>query len=264
MKNIRKIGLIGSGNVATHLAGALCSAGYEIGWVYSKTPRNARSLAKAIGSESTARPQDRLGEIDMVLISVKDDAVEDVVKTLGLCNIPLVHTSASLPLDILLKASQRAGVLYPLQTFTKGRKVNMAEVPFFIESSDAGLRKALEAMGKKIGGKTFYAGHSERLCLHIAGVFTCNFPNYLFSIADEIVRKCGFQFEILHPLLKETAAKATGAPPRTVQTGPAIRGDKKIIQKHKEWLKDDAAAKEIYSVLSKNLLVEKSKKNTGQ
>jgi predicted short-subunit dehydrogenase-like oxidoreductase (DUF2520 family) len=253
MEKVINIGFIGSGSVATHLSGAFLKAGHSISWVYSKTKDHAQKLADEINSVAITETGQDLPASDLIIISVSDDAVKEIVAKLKKCNVPLVHTSGSLSVDVLLPASDCAGVLYPLQTFTLSSEINMREVPFFIEASDENTLKMLEILASSISDKIVRVDFSHRLCLHIAAVFANNYSNYMYTLAGHVLKKCNLSPELLHPLIRETAAKAIHNPPENIQTGPAARGDLEILKKHLEWLKDDDEMKEIYSILSRRL-----------
>jgi predicted short-subunit dehydrogenase-like oxidoreductase (DUF2520 family) len=248
-KNIN-IGLIGSGNVATHLSKALVKAGHRISWVYSKTKEHAQRLALETGSITIDDIGSDLPVTDIIIISVNDDAVKEIAAKLKKSIVPLVHTSGSLPMDALLTATDKAGVLYPLQTFTRSSEINMQEVPFCIEASDNTTLKILETLASAVSDKVIKIDSRQRLCLHIAAIFANNFSNYMYVLAGQVLQKCNLSPELLHPLIKETANKAIHDQVENVQTGPAARGDMEIIKKHLEWLKDDDELKEVYSLLS--------------
>ena len=262
MERIKNISFIGTGNVATHLSRALVKAGFTISWIYSKTPEHASRLASEMGSVHLEQISAGIPATDLIIISVNDDAVKDVVAQLGNCKMPLIHTSGSLPADILKPASVRAGVIYPVQTFSASYPVDMNEVALCIEASDNEFAKALEDLAKAISAKVYRLDHHERICLHIAAVFANNFGNYMFTLAKEILGQCNLPPELLHPLISETARKAVSGDPAAFQTGPAARGDKEIIKKHLERLSGDEELKEIYALLSKYL--EKKYKDHGK
>lgn len=253
--NQPKIVIIGSGNVATHLAQALsCTA--HITQIYSRTPANANSLAQKIGN---CKPIDNLDNIDtsadVYLIAVKDDAVAGIAaKVAPRCNgnALWLHTSGSVPADVFAPHCQRYGVLYPLQTFSKDATVNVAEVPFFIEGNNADTEHDIACIANTLSTTVKRADSDCRRRIHAAAVFACNFTNHLWAIADDILRQGNIEWEVLMPLLKVTLAKTQQLSPADAQTGPARRGDTGTMNSHLAML--DEHQQEIYRMLSDSIM----------
>ena len=241
--------LIGAGNVATHLGAALQKAGFEIATVYSRTDLTAQRLAAQLNTSYTTSLTD-LPSADLYLISVKDDALPEVAKELKVSQGIVAHTCGSIGMDVLEGTSAAYGVLYPLQTFSQSRAVNTSQVPFCVEGCDAETASKLEFVARAISGNVHLVDSEQRRVLHVAAVFACNFTNHMYALADEILKKKNIPFNILFPLIEETAARVKDHSPREVQTGPAVRDDQGIMQRHIELLADDETMQAIYKLIS--------------
>lgn len=249
--NPMKIVFIGSGNVATHMATALEVSGCEILQVYSRTIDNARRLASRVGAE----PIDVIGQVcrtaDLYIFSVKDDALPGIITRVPPTGGVWVHTAGSIPMSALSPHEER-GVIYPLQTFGRNRAVNFMDIPVFIEGNSTETATLLKELAETISGNVHFLSGDKRRILHLAAVFACNFSNHMYTLASEIVGEEGIPFHLLNPLITETAAKVTVMDPKDAQTGPAVRFDEKVMQKHLELL-NDPLKREIYSFLSKSI-----------
>ncbi len=247
-----RIVFIGSGNVATHLAVALKASGNEIIQVYSRTFENAKILAVKTG----AVPVNDIGSIfcdaDLYIFSVKDDALPIVISQMPRTNGIWAHTAGSVPLNVFSLFKEKYGVIYPLQTFSKDRGLNFSEIPLFIEGDCDDTTRTLLALAKTISSNVQYLPGYKRLYLHLAAVFACNFANHMYALASDIVSNEDIQFDILKPLIAETAAKVMEMQPVAAQTGPAVRFDEKVMKKHLELI-PDPMIREIYSLLSKSI-----------
>jgi len=245
-----KIVLIGAGNVATQLGIALTDAGYRVSQVYSRTKRSASLLAKKIKAAAITD----LAKIDetaaVYIIAVKDDAIAEVAKKLRLEHGIVAHTSGSVSMDVLKKASKNYGVFYPLLTFTKDKKVDFKTVPICIEGSNKATSTTLQYFAKSISSNVQLINSDQRKVIHLAAVFACNFSNHMYAIADDILKKNKLSLDILKPLIEETALKIRDKSPAKVQTGPAVRGDKKTMEGHLKMLSGDKKLKEIYKLVS--------------
>ncbi len=169
---------------------------------------------------------------------------------LSLKNKLTVHTSGSIPLEILNKVSENHGVLYPLQTFSKSREVDFSNIPICVEANSAENLEKLKSVAKALSNNIYEVDSEQRKVLHLAAVFACNFPNFMYTIADKILRDSDIDFDILRPLIKETAEKIQDVKPAEAQTGPAIRNDEKILSGHMEMLNDFPQLKELYKLIS--------------
>ena len=248
-----KLLLVGAGNVAWHLAPVLQKAGYDIVQVYSRTMESAGEVADHLGIPGTDKIQDLSRDADMLLMTVADDAIETVLQDIPGKYPYIVHTSGSMPAGILRKHAQHYGVMYPLMTFTKERPLDMKEVPFFLESGDQQIKEILEEMATKISGRVYNILFEERKKLHVAAIIATNFSNHMYHLASEYLQNEGLDFEMLKPLIRETTAKALSIPPETAQTGPARRGDSKIINSHLELLAGNPELQKLYTFVSDSI-----------
>jgi predicted short-subunit dehydrogenase-like oxidoreductase (DUF2520 family) len=249
-----RITLIGSGNVATHFAAAFKNAGHKIIQVYSKSYQNAALLAYHVGAEAADKLEELSTETDIFIIAVKDDVIGEVAQKLAPYQKPLVHTSGATDMQVILKSSPQAGVLYPLQTFSKVGEVNFREVPLCIEASTDRLTLALEQLSQTISNNVYRVDSQQRKILHLAAVFACNFPNNLYGIAQMLLAPHRLDFNMLRPLILETAQKVQQNLPPDVQTGPAIRNDEKTMAAHLQLLGNDAGLQQIYELLSQSII----------
>ncbi|MCM1151243.1 MAG: F420-dependent NADP oxidoreductase [Alistipes sp.] len=245
--------IIGSGNVAESLAQAVAGCGAHLAQVYARNAARAQEIAGMAGCCWACSPE-QLAEADLYLLAVSDRAVAEVA---GALPIPegaaVAHTAGSVPLEALPARFARRAVFYPLQTFTKGRRVDWAQVPLFVEAATPDLQTELETFARKLSRHVFFADSARRAKLHLAAVFACNFANHMFSLGERLMGDAGLDFELLKPLVAETTAKAlTAASPSDVQTGPAVRGDAATQQRHAAML-DDECLKTLYTLISRSI-----------
>lgn len=246
-----KVVFIGAGNLATQLSLAFQQSGCSILQVYSKTEVSASALGKKLKVPYTTSLSDINLEADFYIISVKDYAIAECIRYLQHINGLLVHTAGSVPISVFSGFTSRAGVLYPLQTFSKNRMVCFQEIPFFIEAFEKEDEKKLCQLVSLVSGNINIMSSEKRKYLHLAAVFACNFTNHMYNLSSQILEEQGVIFDYLQPLIKETAAKVQEISPDNAQTGPAVRYDKSIIDKHLELLSDDK--KEIYELISRSI-----------
>ncbi len=249
-----RITLIGSGNVATHLGAALKNAGHQIMQVWSRNLQNAALLAYHLKAE----PIDDLTQIhqntDLIIIAVKDDAVKSVASFITLKNVLVVHTCGSVSLQTLKNYFADCGVFYPLQTFSKTRELDFFSVPLCIESAGKNSTKVLLELGKTISNNVTYIDSAQRKTLHLAAVFACNFPNFLYEVAADLLAKQQMEFSLLKPLILETASKVQSFLPAEVQTGPAKRRDTQTMAAHLELLRHHPEWQQLYTLLSQGII----------
>lgn len=248
-KAIQTISIVGAGNVATQLAKHLKRVGVEIVSCSSKNEKNASDLAHQLGSKVVVSLSD-LPEVDLVLVCVNDDAISTVLHEIP-THLKVAYTSGSVELASL-PTREHLGVFYPLQTFTKGIELEMANVPFLIESTNPSWGDELQVLAKKISSHVHWATSEERKRLHVGAVFVNNFTNHLAYLADQFLKSNQLDIELLLPLLQETSKKLQFISPYDAQTGPARRGDLLILEQHKQLL--DGNTLKIYELLSKSIL----------
>ncbi|MGJ3234140.1 Rossmann-like and DUF2520 domain-containing protein [Marivirga sp.] len=258
MKNVAyHISFIGAGNVAWHLAPALENVGHFVKEVY--TP-NGKSAKKLVGNLYDAVVKSDLDFSDspsqIFILAVPDDAIKSIAEEIILPEQSLmVHTSGSKGLDVLEYSSAAAtGVFYPLQTFSKSKKLDFERVPFLLESENKEALKILNNLAKSLSKNIQIVSTAQRKQMHLAAVFACNFTNHMMSISEKIMNNAQLNFSLLHPLVLETIDKALKHSPQSVQTGPAKRGDLETLDKHMEMLQSDGNVQEIYRLISQNIL----------
>jgi predicted short-subunit dehydrogenase-like oxidoreductase (DUF2520 family) len=251
------ISIIGAGNLAWHLAPALDNTDFAVREVYSRNPKHAAALVdKLYEADVKIALNFSSSKSRIFILSVADDAIQEIANEIVLPDgAILVHTSGSQPLSVLgYAAAGSTGVFYPLQTFTKGKKIDFSEVPFFIESEDGETKKLLTAMGKALSKRVYNISSADRKALHVAAVFASNFTNHMLSIAEGILKQHSLSFDLLKPLIAETLNKSLSIGPPNAQTGPARRGDLEILDRHMEFLSDDEQIAEIYKVVSQHIV----------
>jgi len=258
-----RITIIGSGNVATHLAAAFKNAGHRLVQVYSRDMQNAALLAYHVGAEAIDNLDHINPETDLFIISVKDDAILAIAETLTKYQTLIVHTSGATHIEALLAFTDNAGVFYPLQTLSKNKEVNFLTVPLCIEGANELITRELEQLAQTISNNVYRIDSAQRKILHLAAVFACNFPNYLYGIAQQLLAQHNMEFSILRPLILETAQKVQDHLPGEVQTGPAIRNDQTTMTSHLQMLNDMPGLKEIYSLLSQEIIKKENAEHRG-
>ncbi len=245
-----RISLIGAGNLATRLGIALKAAGHEFVQVYSRTEASAQTLAVLLGAEAVIKPEDLQSDASLYICALKDDALPEILYKVDLGDGILVHTAGSLPLGVLKNYASKTGVFYPLQTFSKEREVDFKTIPVFVESSDKVVLYILKQLAVDLGSEVYEINSEQRLKLHVSAVFACNFVNYLYSVSSDLLAEQHLPFEVLKPLIQETAAKVLTHSPTDAQTGPAVRFDRKVMDKHLALLEKHPAWKTLYKDLS--------------
>ncbi len=252
-REIQRIVFIGAGNMATQLAQALHGAGYAITQIYSRTIESAQSLAEKVDSRYCNDTHDIYPDADMYIFAVSDNALESLAGRVHTDERALwVHTAGSMPMTTFDGHHRRYGILYPLQTLSKERNVDFWEIPIFIEAKEHSDLEILRNVAGKISHNVSEADSEQRRQLHLAAVFACNFTNHMYAIAAELLARKGLPIDALRPLIKETAAKIESLSPRDAQTGPAIRYDQNVMQKHIDLLHTDEE-KEIYRLISRHI-----------
>ena len=253
--------ILGSGNVASHLAIALQAKGVIICQIYSRTSKNAETLAKKINTPFTSEISDIYRNADIYIYALKDSSFLKLLKKFDLPNSALhIHTSGSISMKDFYGYADKYGVLYPLQTFSIKKEINFSNVPICIEAIDTDVEKQIIELAHLLSQKTYIINSEKRKKLHLAAVFACNFTNYMYDISFDLVMSAGVDFDIMKPLIAETADKINFLTPREAQTGPAVRYDENIINKHISLLHRKKNLKDIYKLLSNNIHKRHNKK----
>lgn len=244
--------LLGTGNVAMHLGNALVNAGHRILQVYGRNPERASALAAQLQADPVSSPGDISGEADIYLIAVRDEAVAEVVQQLNVPGKIVAHTSGTLPLSVI-SSPLKAAVFYPLQTFTADIPVRFADVPLCLEAEDPVVFEKLKQLALSLSKNVQAVSSENRKILHIAAVFASNFTNHLYKIAADLLEAKGLSFDLLKPLIRQTAEKVQHIHPAGAQTGPAKREDRTIIREHLSMLEADPDMKQLYRLLSRSI-----------
>jgi len=228
-----KIAILGAGNVAWHLAPALEDAGHEITEVYARDIQKALAITERVYS---AEPKDDLdfseSQAQIFILAVTDSTISELADQVILPEESiLVHTSGAMSIEILgYSSASYTGIFYPLQSFTKGKKVEMDEVPFLVEAEDEATLQKLKKLAKSISPLFYQVRSKDRRAVHVAAVFGSNFTNHMIRIAEEIMQRQGLDFEMLKPLIIETISKSLQIGAKKAQTGPAIREDYETLE----------------------------------
>lgn len=240
------IAIVGSGNVAHHLYEAL----------------KGKTEVKQVNSRTL---QGMPVEPDLILMCVSDDAIAEVAEKLRIANINheqsqpiLVHTAGSVSMDVLKDKSDKIGVFYPLQTFSKESDLDYSCIPVFIEGNTEEVKEKLREVAELITQDIRYADSATRQRLHLASVFACNFTNAMAIMAEDILKDTGLPFSTLLPLMHQTVKKLDHLEPKASQTGPAKRNDRQVIEHHLEMLEKHGEEgvyagnylKDIYALIS--------------
>ena len=252
-----RISFMGAGRVAHHLAHVL-SQHHQIVQIYSRTLATAQTLATQVKATATMNIEELSPEIDLVIIAVSDQAIASVIANVHqqLPNVLIVHTSGSTDIEILAQIHARAGVFYPLQTFSLERQINWSDTPIFVEAKSEDDLVLLAELANQLSTRVYSYTSAQRLSLHLAAVFACNFSNYCYDMAKQIVDAQHVDFSLLYPLILETANKVLNNDPKQMQTGPAMRGDQNILNMHEQMLQKAQREdlKNIYQLMSQQIL----------
>jgi predicted short-subunit dehydrogenase-like oxidoreductase (DUF2520 family) len=243
--------IAGSGNVAHRLAAAFAGAAVKLKGIVSKSSRGRR-LAEIYGVTLFEEANLLPASGDVVLLCVKDDALTREYFSLFPGSLLLCHTAGSVDIDVFGNR-ERAGVFYPLQTLSAAREIDFSNVPVCVEALSGEDTALLESLAGKITSDVRVMNSAQRMKTHLAAVFVSNFVNHLYKIAADILEDEGTDAGILKPLIAETAAKVMTMSPEEAQTGPAKRGDKTVLDKHLQLLKDMKDYREIYKLLSESI-----------
>ena len=244
-----RIVILGAGRVATHMAKALHKNGHKIDAVWSRTMESAQRLARVVDSSPVNDISVLPTDADAYIIAVKDSALQEVIAkvTKGRETRLFLHTAGSMPLSVFEGYAKNGGVFYPMQTFSMEREVDFRAIPLFIEGADARIRQLAESISEHV----YELSSDDRKYLHLAAVFACNFANHCYTLAAEVLEKKGLPFDVMLPLVDETARKVHELHPTEAQTGPAIRGDKNVMAAQAALL--DSRMQAIYNLMSESI-----------
>ena len=249
-----RICLIGAGNVATQLGIALREMGHQIVQVWSQTSKSAARLSEILKAPYTTELNSLVSDAEIYILAVKDYAIEPILASHNWGQNLVVHTAGSIPISVFEDHCTNFGVFYPFQTFSVNKKVSFDNLPLCIEANS---KKNLNNLFKLASTLSYFVRQYDsvqRQQLHLAAVFACNFVNHLYFVGNELLEEKGIAFEILIPLILETASKVISQNPKSAQTGPAVRNDEVTLNKHLELLKDKPDLQTIYNQISKRII----------
>lgn len=250
-----RIGFLGTGNVAWHMAQDMEKAGHFIPVVSSQNLENATLLANQLYDTQVTEDYDFSNfDLDLLILAVKDDVISSVVEQLVVGSETIVvHTSGTIPMDCLSPLGDDFGVFYPLQTFTKDRPIDFSEIPICIESVNTRVQEVLFAVGKSLSSKVLFLTTSQRQTLHLAAVFANNFTNHMLFWAQNIMETEDLDFTLLKSLAKETIEKAFTLGPELAQTGPSKRNDRRTLALHEGIIEGNPELLALYKTISSSI-----------
>jgi len=256
--------LIGAGNLMTNLGKALRVAeDVHIEQVWSRTESSAKALADIL---STPYETDLtlVRDADVYILAVKDSALESLIPTLTERhpNAVFLHTAGSMPMQVFSGHAKHYGVLYPMQTFSKSKEVDFKEIPVFVEASDEDALMVVRQLSHAVSDSVYELSSADRKYLHLSAVFACNFVNHCYDLAGMLLEKHHIPFEVLLPLINETARKLQQLSPKEAQTGPAVRYDENVIAAQSALLADEPSMQQVYELMSKSIAQRFAKKES--
>ena len=243
-----KIVIIGSGNVAYHLAKAFTQNNIEVSQIFGRNEVELNKISEELNIPYSTK---ELADADLYLISVSDSAVEQVSDLIRTEKALVAHTSGSLPIETL-KGNYRKASFYPLQTFSKTKNLEYSKIPFFIEAENQIDEKSLFELASLISDNVETSDYEKRKYIHLTAVFACNFVNHLFARAKEISDSQDLDFNYFIPLIDETVEKIHHLEPKTAQTGPAVRGDERVLKLHEVLITNEEHRK-IYNTMNESI-----------
>lgn len=248
---IKKVVVIGTGNVAWHLAHSLPLFGYCVVQIFGRDLDKAQGLALEIGADYTTDYNEIYTNADFYIYAVADNALHQVIDNVKVDSGVHIHTSGSVDIDVFRGKKSNYGVVYPLQTFTRNKKINFSKIAIFIEANNTDTMPKVEEFAKKLSLKIFDTDSRQRRMVHLAAVVGCNFTNYLWQVANELLKENHFPFrDVMLPLIEESVDKLKYLSPMEAQTGPAVRQDTDTITKHLQLLDKNDDFRHIYRYIS--------------
>lgn len=258
---VKRVTIIGAGNVGHNFGKAFRQAGYVINEIYSRTQKSAMLLSQTLNCDYTTDLSKIKPNTDLIILAVNDDALESVIDQIKIKDKIMVHTSGSTPISVFEgKDYKQFGIFYPVQSFSKNETESLEPIPICVEGNNQNTEDLLYSLASSVSTKVYAMDSEKRKALHVAAVFANNFTNHMFFIADDILRQNKISFEVIRPLLEKTADKIKTESPLNAQTGPAVRNDRKVIDNHLEYLKNHKEYREIYDKVTTNIFkTQKSK-----
>lgn len=243
--------MLGAGNVATHFSKALQQKGYNITQVYSKTTASAKALAELLSAPYTTEINNVNTAADIYIYALKDNALEEIIHKISIPDAIHLHTAGSVNIDVFEGRARHFGVIYPMQTFSKSKEVNFENIALMVEANTEKTFDTLFGIAQQLSKRCYKIDSEQRKKIHLSAVFACNFTNYMYTIAEELIGETNAPFDILQPLITETADKIKHLSPAKAQTGPAVRYDTVIIEEHLKMLENRPELQQLYKEISK-------------
>ncbi len=251
---VKRVSIIGAGNVGHNFGKAFRQAGYVINEIYSRTQKSALLLSQTLSCQYTTDLKSISTNTDLIILAVNDDALESVIDQIQLKDKLIVHTSGSTPIDVFKdKGFERYGIFYPVQSFSKNETESLSPIPICVEGNNQKTEDLLYSLASSVSTKVYAMDSKKRKALHVAAVFANNFTNHMFHIADDLLKQNNISFEVIRPLLEKTAGKIKTETPLHAQTGPAVRNDRKVIDNHLKYLQNQKDYQEIYEKVTANI-----------
>ena len=251
---------IGAGNVASHLVKAFCSSNCQLVQVYSRSTASARELAEKYNSRSTTILDELDQEADFYIVSLPDNILPEILLKLKIQKGIVLHTAGSHGLEIFKNRFEQYGVFYPLQSITKNIMVDFSEIPILVEANNNQTLLEVKNIAECVSHKVSVTDSETRKWIHLAAVFANNFTNHMMVLSNQILKDKGLDAELLRPIIEETFRKSVQISPESAQTGPAVRNDTVIMERHLNMLKNKPLLQKIYTFTSESIQLQKSKK----
>ena len=252
-----EIVIIGAGRLATHLGLAFFRKGLKVAQVYNRTADKGQKLAKKLGASFINDLSEVTLSADLYFLAVSDSVLEDLSSRLRLRDKLVVHSSGTMGMEILTPISSNIGVFYPVQTFSHNKRINFRKVPVCIEGNTKFSVEQLEILAGKITDSVHYLNSDKRRILHLGAVFASNFTNFLYAVTEELLLAHDIPLTFRESLILKTAMNVRQGKLITSQTGPAVRGDDKVLDKHRMMLADHPEYLAIYNLISDNIIKHK-------
>jgi predicted short-subunit dehydrogenase-like oxidoreductase (DUF2520 family) len=252
---IDKIAIVGTGNVAHHLSDVFAKNNIEIVCIASRNTKHANNLATKFGS-TVSEITEIKNNADLVIIAVSDDAIAEVVQKIPIGDYIVAHTSGSVSIDVFKNRFKRYGVFYPLQSISKSRELNFNEIPILVEGNTNTTTNELFNLAKLISNRVEKMDSDNRGLLHLSAVIANNFVNFLAMKSYGFLEQNNIDGKLLQPLMKETIARLQTHHPIEMQTGPAKRNDKKVIEKQIKQLESNPKLQSLYRLFSQQIIEE--------
>ena len=258
LRSIQDVVILGAGNMASHLGWELVKQGIKVAEVYNRTPGTGKELAVKLGANFIADIRAITNLADLYILAVADSAIAPLVELLRLNDKLVVHTSGTMEMKILSPVSENIGVFYPLQTFSPGRTTEFRGIPVCVETNTGQGKQQLEDLATRLKSIVYFIDSDNRKLLHLSAVFASNFTNFMYTVAEDLVLSNGIPFELLKPLISQTAENVSRGHVFQHQTGPAFRNDHLVMARHRELMANHPDYLEIYDIISKNIIKYKT------